>query len=44
MFKAAMNADIWFIPVLQAIADRKYIALKERLEWAYSYLQNNAVI
>ena len=43
MFKAAMNVDVWFIPILQAVADREYIALKERFEWAYIYLQNNAV-
>ena len=43
MFKASMNVDVWFIPILQAVADREYIALKERVEWAYIYLQNNAV-
>ncbi len=43
LFKAAMNVDAWFIPVLQAVADREYIDLKERLERAYIYLRNNAV-
>ena len=43
MFKAAMNVDAWFIPIIQAIADREYIALKERIEWAYIYLRNNAI-
>ncbi|NRD73895.1 hypothetical protein HQQ94_11745 [Shewanella sp. VB17] len=38
-----MNADIWFIPLIQAIADREYLAFKERLEWAYIYLQKNAL-
>ena len=42
-FKAAMNADIWFIPLLQAIADKEYIILKERLELAYIYLEKNAL-
>nr|WP_243637471.1 IS4 family transposase [Parashewanella curva] len=41
-FKAAMNVDIWFIPVLQAVVDRAYFELEERLEWAFSYLQKNA--
>ena len=36
-----MNADILFIPLIQAIADREYLALKERLEWANIYLQKN---
>ena len=42
-FKAAMNADIWFIPLLQAIADKEYVTLEERLEWAYIYLEKNAL-
>ncbi|WP_298771755.1 IS4 family transposase [uncultured Shewanella sp.] len=41
-FKAAMNTDVWLIPLLQALADREYLALQEKLEWAYIYLRNNA--
>ena len=43
-FKAATNAEIWFIPLLQAIADGEYSALKERLEWAFIYLKKNATL
>ena len=42
MFKAAMNVDAWFIPIMQALADKEYLRLQELLEWAYNYLQNNA--
>ena len=38
-FKAATNAEVWFIPLIQAIADGEYSTLKERLEWAYIYLK-----
>ncbi|MCL1127727.1 hypothetical protein [Shewanella surugensis] len=43
-FKATTNAELWFIPLIQAIADGAYLELKEQLEWAYIYLKKNATL
>lgn len=43
LFKAAKNADIWFLPIMLAICHREILNIEEQLSWAFEYLKRNAL-
>ena len=40
--KAAKNSGTWWFPLLEAVAHRVLVEIRERLEWAAVYLAKNA--
>ncbi len=41
--KAAKNNDVWFSPIMEAVSHGARQEISEHLEWAATYLRNNAV-
>ena len=42
-FKAAKNADVWFLPIMQALYQRELYDIEEQIIWAFEYLKRNAL-
>ena len=43
MFKSAKNVDIWFLPIIKAIAHRAWKEIDHEIMWALEYLSKNAL-
>lgn len=42
LFKAAKNVDVWLLPIFECLSHRAYSEIREKIEWAISYILTNA--